>query len=83
MILLRQNVQARRRFIVRYVLKRQRKKKGYTPADMARKLKISTSYYYKIEAGSRNPTLELSNKIRDILEVSIDELFVNFSWKIK
>jgi len=53
---------------MRYNLKTARRIKGLTPKDMADKLDISLSFYYKIEAGTRDPSLGLAFKIADVLE---------------
>ncbi|WP_242826062.1 helix-turn-helix transcriptional regulator [Desulfurispora thermophila] len=39
------------------------------------KLNISTSLYYKIEQGVRNPSLLLAKAIADSLGSTVDELF--------
>ncbi|MFY9543750.1 MAG: helix-turn-helix transcriptional regulator [Bacillota bacterium] len=57
------------------MLKTARKAKGLQVADLARKLHISASFYYKIEQGVRNPTLELARDIATILGRSVEELF--------
>jgi len=56
---------------------------GFKPKDMAEKLGISASYYYKIEAGTRNPTLDLAERIKYLIGGSMDELFLDFSWANK
>lgn len=42
---------------------------------MAKRLNISASFYYKIERGTRNPTIELAKAIANILDKTVDELF--------
>lgn len=58
-------------------LKETRKAKGLTVADMAARLKVSRSFYYKIEAGIRNPTIDTAKEIADMLGSTVDELFFN------
>ncbi|WKB35947.1 helix-turn-helix transcriptional regulator [Terrilactibacillus sp. S3-3] len=53
-----------------------RKLKGYTQADLAKKLDISLSILGEIERDNRRPTQELIQKISKTLHVSIDE-FLN------
>lgn len=60
---------------MRDTLKKARKTKGLQVVDLARKLHISASFYYKIEQGARNPTLELARNIAAILGRSVEELF--------
>lgn len=62
---------------MRDLLKSKRVSKGLSVADMAIKLQISKSFYYKIEQDTRNPTLEQSNQIAEILDDTIDNLFFN------
>ncbi len=52
-----------------------RKQKGYTQAQMAEKLEISRSTYTNYEAGNRSPDLEGLERISEILDCSLDELF--------
>ena len=52
-----------------------RKFRGYTQAQMAEKLKIPRSTYTNYETGNRSPDLDTLERISDVLECSIDELF--------
>ena len=65
---------------MRFNLKTARRLKGLKPADMASKLDISLSFYYKIEAGSRDPSLGLAFEIHDIIGGDIRELFENIDY---
>lgn len=56
-------------------LKTARIKKGITVEEMARKLQMSTSYYYKIEQGVRIPNIYIAKRIAELLGGTIDELF--------
>ena len=52
-----------------------RKQQGYTQQEMAEKLGISRSTYTNYEKGNRTPDYALLEKISDILDCSLDELF--------
>lgn len=52
-----------------------RKQRGYTQAQMAKELKIPCSLYTNYETGNRSPDLETLERISDILNCSLDELF--------
>lgn len=60
---------------MREKLKRLRLNKGLTVDEVAYKFNISSSYYYKIEAGTRNPTMHLAKRIADFFDQEIEELF--------
>lgn len=62
---------------IRNNLKDARESKRYSVEEMAERLQISESYYYKIEQGTRNPTLGLAQQIADILGESVERLFFN------
>jgi len=62
---------------MRRLLINARKESGLTVKEIAKKLKISTSFYYKIEGELRNPTLILAKKIANILDRDVEELFFN------
>lgn len=56
-------------------LKMIRKNKNISVDEIASKLNISESFYYKIESGDRNPTIALAKEISNFLHVDIDEIF--------
>ncbi|MFD1425467.1 helix-turn-helix transcriptional regulator [Kroppenstedtia sanguinis] len=56
-------------------LKVARISKGITVEEMARKLQMSISYYYKIEQGARIPNIYIAKRIAELLDGTIDELF--------
>lgn len=56
-----------------------RKERGYTQQDMANKLKITRAAYANYETGYRNPNLDKSIKIKQILETTTDEIFLRDS----
>ncbi|MEG2985302.1 MAG: helix-turn-helix transcriptional regulator [Peptostreptococcaceae bacterium] len=43
--------------------------------EVAENLGISASFYYKIEQGTRTPTLKLAKKISKFYGVRVEELF--------
>ena len=47
----------------------------HTVDDMASRFNISSSYYYKIESGTRNPTMNLAKNISDFFNKEIGEIF--------
>ena len=54
-----------------------RNKKNLSVKEIAQIFDISESFYYKIEAGTRNPNFELTKKIADFFEKDIDKIFFN------
>lgn len=52
-----------------------RKQRGYTQAELANKLGISRSTYANYESGNRSPDFETLERISDILNCTLDELF--------
>ncbi len=61
---------------MRFDLRCARRVKNLNHNKISEILNISKSFYYKIENGTRNPTLKLAFKIADILEYDdVRELF--------
>lgn len=58
-------------------LNRARLKKKLSVPEIAEQAGISSSYYYKIEQGIRNPAIDLAKKIAEALDGTVDELFFN------
>ncbi len=52
-----------------------RRQKGYTQAQMAEQIGVSRSTYTNYESGNRTPDYEVLERISDVLECSMDELF--------
>lgn len=52
-----------------------RKMSKKTVHEVAEYLEISESFYYKIEQGTRTPTLKLAKKISNLFKVGLEELF--------
>ncbi len=53
-----------------------RRRKGLTQKQVAELLGITVRAYQHYEAGDRNPTLEKSFKLAEILGIKVDELSV-------
>ncbi|WFD08749.1 helix-turn-helix transcriptional regulator [Tepidibacter hydrothermalis] len=62
---------------MRIKLKELRKKSGLKVAQISCQLNISSSFYYKIERGIRNPNINLAKKISDLFNEPVEELFFN------
>ena len=60
---------------MRAKLRAAREKMNISVADFSKELNISASFYYKIEKGIRNPTIELAKAIADRLGETVDGLF--------
>ena len=58
-------------------LKRHRRNCGFTQAQLAEKVKVSTHHIGMIELSRNYPTLELVERIASALEIEIYELFVD------
>ena len=58
-------------------LKKHRKKCGFTQAQLAEKVNVSTHHIGMIELSRNYPTLELVERIANALEIEIHELFIN------
>lgn len=44
--------------------------------EMAQKIGVSASYYYKVESENQNPSFEFLSKFKKVFpKISIDELF--------
>lgn len=62
---------------MRKKLQKLREAKGYTQQTFSEKINISRSHYSQIESGEKNPSLELSIRIKRALEYPYDDLFFN------
>jgi transcriptional regulator with XRE-family HTH domain len=60
---------------VRKKLRKARKAKGLSVPKLSALLGISSSFYYKIEQGMRNPTIALAKVLADFLDSTVEELF--------
>ncbi|WP_068983900.1 helix-turn-helix transcriptional regulator [Lysinibacillus xylanilyticus] len=56
-------------------LKTLRQKKKLSVKKISQILGISTSHYYKIESGIRNPNFILAGNIAELFNCSVDEIF--------
>lgn len=52
-----------------------RKKRGWTQAQVAERLGVTSSFYGMIEQGSRNPRLPLALTIENLFGIPASELF--------
>lgn len=58
-------------------LKEMRIKKGYTQHELAKKIGIERSFYTNIELGTKNPSLRVAMRIKQVLEYFNDDIFFN------
>lgn len=57
-------------------LKEFRQSKGLSIADMASRLDVSQSHYYKVEEGFKNPSFKLLQRFKqEFKHASIDHIF--------
>ncbi|MCT4565616.1 MAG: helix-turn-helix transcriptional regulator [Maledivibacter sp.] len=63
------------RTIIRTRITTLRQAKGWTKKQLALKADISVTYIGELEAGKKNPTIVIIEKIANALEVEISELF--------
>ncbi len=56
-------------------IKHFRENLGLTPEDMAEKLEISASYYYKLESGLRTPSFKVLQKYKAAFGANLDSIF--------
>jgi len=63
--------------IMRKELKKARKEAGLSVEEISTAVGISTSFYYKIESGRRNPTISLAAKIAKLLDRKVEQIFLN------
>lgn len=52
-----------------------RKSLKLSPKEMAERIGVSKSYYYKIEEESRNPSFNFLLKFKQNVNVNIDQIF--------
>ena len=65
------------REIIAFNLKEQRKKSGFTQAQLAEKVNVSTHHIARIETARDYPRLELVARISEVLDIEVYELFIN------
>lgn len=61
--------------ILRLLLKQKRLEKRFTQKNLAEKIGIDRSYYTKIELGEKNPSFNVSLKIKEALQYKDDDIF--------
>lgn len=65
---------------MREALKKARIDKGLSVEDVAEKIGVTPSVYYKWEDGTRDPLMKNAKKVAETLEKNVEELF--FSTKL-
>ena len=60
-------------------LARIRKRNNFTQEQISQKLKVPAAVYAAFEAGTREPDLEMLERISEVLACSLDELFGRYS----
>jgi len=58
-------------------LRKHRRKSGFTQAQLAEKVNVSTHHIGMIELSRTNPTLELVERIAEALNINTYELFID------
>lgn len=64
---------------MRYYLKKARKEAGLTQAEIAKKVGIARTSYTNIELGIKNPSFDVATKIKRVLRVNNDDIFLNIN----
>lgn len=60
---------------MRKILVKLRKESGFTVNEVAEKLRISPSFYYKIESGDRTPSFNKAIEIKKFFDYYNDNIF--------
>ena len=58
------------------VLRQLRLEKGYTQAEVAKRIGITVSAYNYLENAKRTADKEIAEKLSDLLNVEVDEIFL-------
>ena len=58
-------------------MKEIRMKKGISASELARKIELSERYVRFIENGDKTPSLKTARKIAEVLEETVDSIFLN------
>lgn len=53
-----------------------RKNLGFTQEELAKRAQISRAYLTNLESGKYTPSLEVAKRLSEILNKSVDELFL-------
>lgn len=56
-------------------IRRFRESQKLDPEEMAEKLGISTSYYYKLESGLRTPSFKILKRYKEVFGIEVDVIF--------
>ncbi|KJS23120.1 MAG: XRE family transcriptional regulator [Clostridiaceae bacterium BRH_c20a] len=62
---------------MREALKKARLAKGLSIEEIAEKIGVTPSVFYKWEDGTRDPLMKNARKVAEILETNVEELFFN------
>lgn len=62
---------------MRTIMKQLRTQQGYTQKTFAQELGVSTSHYSQVETGDKQPSLNLSLRIKRALNYYGDDIFDN------
>jgi putative transcriptional regulator len=55
---------------------KRRKKLGLTQKEVAKRVSIARTTYTNIELGDKNPSLQVALRIKEVLEVEDDDIFL-------
>lgn len=58
-------------------LRQLRRERGFTQEEIALRADITTSYYGQLERGIANPTISMLNKICEVMDISITDIFTD------
>lgn len=62
---------------MRTIMKQLRTQQGYTQKSFAQELGVSISHYSQVETGDKQPSLNLSLRIKRVLNYYGDDIFDN------
>lgn len=58
-------------------LRQLRRNRGFIQEETALRADITTSYYGQLERGIANPTIKMLDKICDVMDISITDIFTD------
>lgn len=64
---------------MRSVMKKRREELGFTQAETAEKIGIARTTYINIELGEKNPSFEIMLKLKEVLKVKKDDIFLSIN----
>ena len=65
------------REVIAHNMKEQRRRSGLTQAQLAEKVNVSTHHIARIETAKDYPRLELADRIANVLDIEIYQLFID------